>query len=449
MTGLDDCARWGNGMENTATVAVKADTSVVRSRARLTVLGLITVGTMINYLDRAVLGVAAPSMTRELGLDAVVMGIVFSAFSWTYAAAQIPGGAFVDRVGARLSYFWSVSIWSVFTLLQGLASGLVSLLTFRLGLGIAEAPCYPTNSRVLSTWFPQHERARATGVYSVGQYFGLAFLSPLLFWIVAELGWRALFVIAGIAGLLFAAVWLKLYRDPHDHPTVNRAELEYIEAGGGLGYRGTATPFAWRNIGRLLKHRQVLGASIGQFAGNSTLVFFLTWFPTYLATERNMGWLKVGFYAVMPFIAASVGVLVGGWVSDMIIRRTGSATLGRKLPILTGLLLASTIVIANFVDSDQVVIAVLSVAFFGQGMVNLGWTLITDVAPKRLIGLTGGVFNLCANLAGIITPLVIGVIVGATGSFFFALAYIAFVAIVGALSYIFIVGEVKPVEMDV
>jgi MFS transporter, ACS family, D-galactonate transporter len=435
-------------MQGTATIAVKDNADVVRSRARLTVLGLITVGTMINYLDRAVLGVAAPSMTRELGLDAVVMGIVFSAFSWTYAAAQIPGGAFVDRVGARLSYFWSVSIWSVFTLLQGFSSGLISLLTFRLGLGVAEAPCYPTNSRVLSTWFPQHERARATGVYSVGQYFGLAFLSPLLFWIVAELGWRALFIIAGIAGIVFAAVWLKMYRDPHEHPTVNSAELAYIEAGGGLGYRGAATPFNWRNIVKLLKHRQVLGASIGQFAGNSTLVFFLTWFPTYLATERNMGWLKVGFYAVMPFIAASVGVLVGGWVSDMIIRRTGSATLGRKLPILSGLLLASTIVIANFVDSDQVVIAVLSVAFFGQGMVNLGWTLITDVAPKRLIGLTGGVFNLCANLAGIITPIVIGVIVGATGSFFFALAYIAVVAIIGALSYIFIVGEVKPVEMD-
>ena len=435
-------------MDSAAAMAVKADAGAVRSRARLTVLGLITVGTMINYLDRAVLGVAAPSMTKELGLDAVIMGVVFSAFSWTYAAAQIPGGAFVDRVGARLSYFWSVGVWSIFTLLQGFASGLISLLTFRLGLGVAEAPCYPTNSRVLSTWFPQSERARATGVYSVGQYFGLAFLSPLLFLIVGELGWRALFVIAGVAGLLFAAIWLRTYRDPQDHPTVNQAELDYIAAGGGLGYRGAATPFQWRNIGRLLKHRQVLGASIGQFAGNSTLVFFLTWFPTYLATERNMGWLKVGFYAVMPFIAASIGVLVGGWVSDMIIRRTGSATLGRKLPILTGLLLASTIVIANFVDSDAVVIAVLSVAFFGQGMVNLGWTLITDVAPKKLIGLTGGVFNLCANLAGIITPLVIGVIVDATGSFFYALAYIAFVALIGALSYIFIVGEVRPVEMD-
>jgi MFS transporter, ACS family, D-galactonate transporter len=333
-------------------------------------------------------------------------------------------------------------------LLQGFATGLASLLTFRLGLGVAEAPCYPTNSRVLSTWFPQHERARATGVYSIGQYFGLAFLSPLLFLIVERLGWRALFLIAGVAGLVFAAIWIRLYRDPHESTSVNQAELDYIEAGDGLGFKGKATPFAWRNIGKLLRHRQILGASIGQFAGNSTLVFFLTWFPTYLATERGMDWLKVGFYAVMPFIAASVGVLSGGWISDMLIKRTGAATLGRKLPILAGLLLASTIVIANFVDSDELVIAVMSLAFFGQGMVNLGWTLITDVAPKRLIGLTGGVFNLCANLAGIVTPLVIGVIVEATGSFVGALAYIAVIALIGALSYLFIVGDVHRVEVD-
>jgi ACS family D-galactonate transporter-like MFS transporter len=160
-----------------------------------------------------------------------------------------------------------------------------------------------------------------------------------------------------------------------------------------------------------------------------------------------MEWLKVGFYAVMPFIAASVGVLAGGWISDMLIRWTGSATLGRKLPIIAGLSLASTIVIANFVDSNEVVIAIMSIAFFGQGMVNLGWTLITDVAPKNLIGLTGGVFNLCANLAGIVTPLVIGVVVGSTGSFYGALAYIGTIAAIGALSYIFVVGEVRRVDV--
>lgn len=415
--------------------------------ARLTVLALITIGTMINYLDRAVLGVAAPSMTKELAIDPVLMGLVFSAFSWTYAAAQIPGGAFLDRVGARLAYFWSVGVWSLCTLLQGFATGLVSLFTFRLALGVAEAPCFPANSRILSTWFPQHERARATAAYSIGQYFGLAFLSPLLFWIVGAFGWRTLFIAAGTLGIVFAFGWLSTYRDPHDSKSANSAELTYIEAGGGLSQHTTRAPFRWRNIARLLSHRQILGASIGQFAGNSTLVFFLTWFPTYLANERHMEWLKVGFYAVLPFIAASVGVLVGGVLSDLIIKRTGSANLGRKLPILAGLLLASTIVLANFVDNNEIVIAILSVAFFGQGLVNLGWTLITDVAPKNLLGLTGGVFNLCANLAGIVTPLVIGFIVSRTGSFFYALAYIGVVALIGALSYLFVVGDVHRVEM--
>lgn len=413
------------------------------TRGRYGVLALIAMGTMVNYLDRTLLSVAAPSMAQDLGLGAATMGIVFSAFSWSYALAQIPGGVFLDRFGVRLTYFLSVAVWSVFTALQGAATGLASLLTFRLGLGAAEAPCFPANSRVLVAWFPQRERARANSVYSVGMYFGIAFLSPLLFWITANWGWRALFATVGLVGLLFAGVWLWLYRDPHESGWANPAELELIAEGGGVATGGARTPFRWRDVTWLMSKRQIFGASIGQFATNSTLVFFLTWFPTYLATERHMAWLKVGFYAVLPFIAASVGVLVGGQLSDALVKRSGSATFGRKLPIVGGLLLSSTIVSAAFLKSDALVIAVMSVAFFGQGMSNLGWTLISDVAPKRLVGLTGGVFNFCTNLAGIVTPIIIGFVVAATGSFFGGLAFIAVVAVAGALSYTFVVGEVR------
>ena len=416
------------------------------TRTRLLILALVTVGTMINYLDRTVISVAAPLMSSELGLDAAVMGIVFSAFSWTYAAAQIPGGIVLDRLGVRLTYFLSVTIWSAFTLLQGFATGLTSLIACRMGLGIAEAPAYPSNSRVLGTWFPQAERARATGVYSVGQYFGLAFLSPVLFWTAGTFGWRALLIIVGAIGIGFGVVWYALYRDPKDSGA-NQAELDHIAAGGGLALQAAEnTRFEWKHIGFLLRQRQILGASIGQFCGNSTLVFFLTCFPTYLATERHMGWIKVGFFAVLPFIAACIGVVIGGLWSDRLLKSTGSASVARKTPVITGLLLASCIVIANFVDSDALVITVMSVAFFGQGMVNLGWTLLTDVAPRQLMGLTGGVFNLCANLAGIITPLVVGFVVASTGSFFWALAFIGAVAFMGVISYVFIVGEVKRVE---
>jgi ACS family D-galactonate transporter-like MFS transporter len=421
-----------------------AGVAAQRTRVRLLILALLTVGTLINYLDRTVISVAAPLMTKELQLDAVTMGIVFSAFSWTYAAAQIPGGILLDRIGVRITYFLSVTVWSAFTLVQGLVTNAWTLIVCRMGLGLAEAPAFPCNSRVLATWFPQAERASATGVYSIGQYFGLAFLSPLLFWIAGAFGWRALLIIVGAAGILFGFVWYALYRDPHES-RANKAELDYIVAGGGLA-AATRVKFQWSHIGFLLRQRQIVGASIGQFASNSTLVFFLTWFPTYLATERQMGWIKVGFFTILPFIAACVGVLSGGLLSDHLLRRTGSANVARKLPIIAGLLLASTIVIANFVSRDTLVIVVMSLAFFGQGMCNLGWTLLTDVAPKELMGLSGGVFNFCANLAGIVTPLVVGFVVYATGSFAWALTFIGIVALLGVFSYVFVVGDVRRVE---
>jgi ACS family D-galactonate transporter-like MFS transporter len=285
-------------------------------------------------------------------------------------------------------------------------------------------------------------------MYTFGEYVGLAFLSPILFWILGAFGWRALFFAVGIAGVLFGLFWWQTYREPHESKSVNQAELDYIAAGGGIVTSKTEkTKFEWSLVGRLLKFRQLIGICIGQFAGNSTLVFFLTWFPTYLATERHMGWIKIGFFAVMPFMAASVGVLFGGWLSDSLLRRGYSANIARKLPIITGLLLASVIITANYVDNDYIVIGILSLAFFAQGMAALGWTLVSDIAPKGLLGLTGGIFNFAANLAGIITPLVIGFIVAATGSFVGALTFIAVVALIGAFSYIFIVGDIRRIEL--
>ncbi|GAB6851077.1 MFS transporter [Paraburkholderia kururiensis] len=434
-----------------------------RSKARYRILALLAVGTMINYLDRTVLGIAAPQLTKELGIGAALMGLIFSAFSWSYVAAQIPGGLFLDRFGSRVTYYLSMTLWSVFTLLQGFVSGVGALFACRLGLGVTEAPCFPTNSRVVATWFPQRERAMATGTYTVGEYIGLAFFSPFLFALMGAFGWRSLFYVVGGVGIVFGGIWWLFYREPREHPAANQAELDYIEAGGGLTHRkpadtaaqnaraaseGKKGGFEWRTIGRLLKHRQLTGICLGQFAGNSTLVFFLTWFPTYLATERHMGWLKIGFFAIMPFIAASVGVMFGGTLSDWLLRRGKSANVARKLPIIAGLLLASTIVLANYVESNVTVIVILSVAFFAQGMAALGWTLVSDIAPDGLLGVTGGIFNFAANLAGIVTPLVVGFIVSATGSFVGALAFIGVIALVGALSYIFVVGDIKRIVLD-
>jgi ACS family D-galactonate transporter-like MFS transporter len=414
------------------------------------ILALVAVGTAINYLDRTVLGIAAPYLSKDLELTPTEMGLVFSAFSWSYAVLQIPGGIFLDRFGTRFTYFISIALWSFFTGLMGIVKSFGVLIATRIGVGIFEAPCFPANSRILATWFPQHERARANSVYSVGMNFGLGFLSVPLFWIAQQFGWRGLFFIVGGAGIVFSFVWWFLYHNPGESRIANRAELEYIEAGGGGEYKGQRLEFKWSHIAALLKHRQVIGASIGQFGGNSTLVFFLTWFPTYLVTARGMTFIKAGMMVSLPYIAAAVGVVLGGLVSDSILKRTGSANVARKLPIVSGMLLASTIILANWVpaDNNALVIVVMSIAFFGQGMTNLGWTVVSDIAPKKLIGLTGGLFNFTTNLAGIITPIVIGATFQATGSFFGPLAYIAVVAIVGAFAYSVIIGDIHRLEIQ-
>jgi MFS transporter, ACS family, D-galactonate transporter len=421
---------------------------MIITRVRFAMLALISVGTVINYLDRAVLGIAAPMLSADLGLGAAVMGVVFSAFSWSYALAQIPGGILLDRYGTRRVYWGAVSLWSAFTLALGTVAGLKGLIACRLGLGLAEAPSYPANSRVVRAWFPQQERARANGVYSVGQYFGLAFLTPALFWVANAYGWRALFLLAGVIGLAFGLLWRAAYREPDEHPRVHAAELAHIRAGEPGAAGAGQAPFSWGVFWQLLGRRQVLGASLGQFASNSTLVFFLTWFPTYLATERHMQLQKVGWMAMAPYVTASAGVLAGGWLSDWLLRRTGSATLARKLPVIAGLSMATTIVGANYVRDDLMVVVLMSFVFFGQGFCNLGWTLITDVAPDRYVGLTGGLFNLFANLAGIVTPLVIGLIVGNTGSFVGGLLYVGGMALLGVFAYAFVLGEVRRVEID-
>jgi len=419
-----------------------------RTKVRYGILMLLLIGTLINYLDRTVMSIAAPSLRTDLALDAAQMGLIFSAFSWSYAAAQIPGGFILDRIGVRLTYFLSVTTWSVFTFLQGIGMGFRSLLGLRLGLGVAEAPCFPANSRVLSAWFPQQERARATSIFSLGMYAGIGFLSVPLNLVVQHWGWRALFYIVGVLGVLFGMIWIRIYREPQDSTQANAAEIEHIRAGGGLGHPAKSIPFAWRNLGFLLRRRQIVGAAIGQFAGNCTLVFFLTWFRPYLADARGMDWMLGGIFLSLPFLAAAVGCLTGGALSDSILRRTGSGTLARKLPITIGFFMAATIIAANYVTSNAAMITIMCLSFFGQGWINLGWTLITDVAPKKLHGLTTGFFNFCTNLAGIITPIVIGYVVEWTGSYAGGLAFIAAMSLLGAIAYLFIVGDVHRIEFD-
>ena len=176
------------------------------------VLALVAVATMVNYLDRTVLGIAAPYLTKELGLTAASMGIVFSAFSWSYALLQIPGGIFLDRFGTRITYSLRADAVVGVHGLDGRRRPACRCCCTRIGVGVFEAPCFPANSRILATWFPQQERARANSIYSVGQYAGIAFLSVPLFWVTQQFGWRGLFFLAGGFGIALGACSGRLSR---------------------------------------------------------------------------------------------------------------------------------------------------------------------------------------------------------------------------------------------
>ena len=445
-------AHTGTSSESATRAAAAAAPATPPSRKRLLILALLFVTVVINYLDRSNLSIAAPELFKELNIDPVHAGLVFSAFGWTYALMQIPGGWLVDKVSPRVLYAGALALWSAATLLLGFAGSFVGLIVLRLAVGALEAPAYPINNRVVTTWFPTRERASAIGGYTSGQFVGLAFLTPVLAWLQVHLGWHMVFVATGLAGIAWAAIWYAVYREPRAFRGVNAAEIALIRDGGGLvdledrvAARTERTPSTWRDLGVVLGRRKLWGIYLGQFALNSTLWFFLTWFPTYLVKYRGMDFIKSGFLASLPFLAAFVGVLCSGVLSDWLMRRGASQGFARKLPIISGLLISTCIIGANYVTSTGWVIAFMTIAFFGNGFASITWSLVSGLAPARLLGLTGGVFNLIGNLSAIATPIVIGLLVDGA-DFSRAITYIAAMALAGSLSYGLLVGKVERID---
>jgi len=420
------------------------------TNARYFILFLVCIVTFINYLDRANLAVAAPLLSKEVGLTPALMGLVFGAFGWSYTCMQVPSGWFIDRFGPRVVYTVALIGWSAFTGLIGFCNSFATLIACRMGLGIFEAPAFPINARVCTSWFPSKERGMAIGYYTGAEYIGLAFCTPILAWLMINWGWQAIFYATGLLGLIIGVAWYVYYRDPVQYQGVNKAELDYIKAGGGLGETVAAEKkVTWGEMKHLFKHRSLWGMYIGQFCNTSTLFFFMTWFPSYLVAEKGMTLLKSGIYGSIPFMGAIAGVLVGGFWSDTMLKKGFSVEASRKVPTITGLLLSVSIIGANYTNDFGIVIGFMSVAFFGQGIASaIAWALLSEIAPKELLGMSGSVFNVAANLGGTLSPMVVGFIVSYTHSFTAALVYAASLALIGALSYIFIVGKTDRIEIN-
>ncbi|WP_426446084.1 MFS transporter [Siccibacter colletis] len=426
---------------------------------RYLILLIIFIVTAVNYADRATLSIAGTEVAKELQLSAVSMGYIFSAFGWAYLLMQIPGGWLLDRYGSKKVYTYSLFFWSLFTFLQGfvdfmpLAWAGISMFMMRFMLGFSEAPSFPANARIVAAWFPTKERGTASAIFNSAQYFSLALFSPLLGWLTFAWGWEHVFTVMGVIGFGLTFMWVKFIHNPTDHPRMSSEELAFISKGGAVvdmdhkkkdGANGGPK---LHYIKQMLTNRMMLGVFFGQYFINTITWFFLTWFPIYLVQEKGMSILKVGLVASIPALCGFAGGVLGGVFSDALIKRGKSLTLARKLPIVVGMLLASTIILCNYTDSEVLVIALMALAFFGKGFGALGWPVISDTAPKEIVGLCGGVFNVFGNVASIVTPLVIGYLVSELHSFNAALVFVGCSALMAMVCYLFVVGDIKRMEL--
>lgn len=428
-----------------------------RGHVRYLMVFMLFAATTVNYADRASLSIVGPAMQSRLHIDPITLGYIFSAFGWAYVIAQLPGGWMLDRFGSRAVYAGSILLWSLFTLLQGaagfLAGGLLvgTLFTLRLLVGFAEAPAFPGNSRIIAAWFPGGERATAAAIFNSGQYFATVMFAPVMGWLTLRFGWQSVFVFLGVAGILLFIAWLMTVYAPSRHPRVRRAELDYIAAGGGLidmdQGRGASKPVKWEHVKVLLSRRMLIGIYIGQYCVGVLTYFFLTWFPVYLVEQRGMSILRAGFVIMLPAICGFAGGVLGGIMSDALLRRGVSLSLARKIPIVTGMLLSVSMVLCNFVQANWVVVLIMSLAFFGKGLGSLGWAVVSDTAPKEITGLYGGLFNTFGNVGAITTPIIIGYIVAVSGSFAGALVYVGANALLAVVAYTVIAGRFERVHL--
>lgn len=405
---------------------------------RFLLLGLLFFTVVINYMDRINISVAGAAVRADLSLSTEAMGLVFSAWAWTYTAFQVPGGLLADRIHARILYPILLVGWSVATIVQGFVNTLGALIGCRVFVGAFEAPSYPINNKVVTEWFPPEQRASAISVYVSGQYVGLAFLAPILTILLVEIGWRYFMVATGLVGVAWAVVWYLLYPkgepEPHHEPDPDTA---LSEGTGETSTERTDYMVAFR-------HTKLWGIYIGQFAIGSVFIFFLTWFPTYLTEYRGIEIVQSGFMSAVPYLGAFCGVLLAGFSSDWMVRKGLSPELSRKAPVMIGLALSTAIVGANFTTDNMIAIAFLTISFFGVGLASITWVFVSLIAPDEHVGLIGGVFNCFGGSSAIITPFLIGVLIS-EDSFAPAFFYIGAVAILGFLSYLLIVGKIEKI----
>ncbi len=388
---------------------------------------------VICYLDRINMSVAGRSVAQDFALSPVALGYLFSSFLWAYVVMMLPSGHLVDRLGAHRMAAIGAAFWSVAQMLSGAAIGFFTLLLTRLGLGVGEAPTFPVSYRSVRDWAPYTERGLAVGYIQAGTYLGPALSAPLVAWLIAATSWRWSFVVTGLVGLAWVAVWLALVSTPEHTRWVPEPERrrilaerhagEALAAHGGIGYRG------------LLRSPSMWGLAISQGCAVYSLYLYLSWLPNYLQTARHLPLVQSGLFTSVPFFVGTAIIILTNWIGDRILTPHTMRNGGRRIVVVACLLFCALGMAIPFVDSLTlvVILTLFPVGFSGTASATNAALCNDLLRSEEDSGRAFAFMVLGGNVFGLLAPIITGYIVAATSSFSAAFMLAGALALIGAL----------------
>lgn len=387
-------------------------------RYRLIVALLLFLVGMVNYMDRAAMGILAPAMKSDLHFTESQLGIVFSAFFAGYAVFSFLGGYFSDRFGPKKTFFIAAIAWSIFCAATGVVTSVAALIGVRILFGASEGPMNSTTNRMITNWFPRKETARALGFSLSGQNFGSALAAPLSVLIASLLGWRLSFVVLGSLGLIWSVFWFFLVKDnPASSRFVSEAEQAHIVSDRQVAQNVSEEPVG--SLRHYLLAPTTLAMAAGLFAHLYILYIFISWLPSYLVSVLHVSTKGLAGAAMVPWIGGFIGYAGGGLVSDFFFKRSSNRLRARKATTIVPLL-SAVAALVGVLFVTNVVLAVLVLGFalmmLSAGMQSL-WAMIHELVPAARMGSVGGFIHLLANLSGVISPALTGFVVQYSGGY--------------------------------
>ncbi len=405
----------------------------IKTYKTLTIFFLFLIG-VVNYLDRSALSIANTTIQHDLAISPMQMGVMLSAFSVAYAFSQLPLGALIDKLGSKLALGGSLVVWSVAQAAFGLFSSYGHLVGLRVLLGIGEAPVFPSAAKALSEWFDTQERGTATGWVWSSTCIGPCLAPPLLTVFMVHLGWRGMFILTGIMGLLLALCWFKFYKSKAQYMAeTGRAEPVAVQ-------QHKAPKVAWTS---LFRDRNTWGAFLG-FMGVIYMIWLnLTWLPGYFEREHGLDLYRTAWVVSLAYLFGALGTIVAGKCCDRLVARGMRVLASRKLMVILGLLGGAlfTLIVAFTTNVVACVILLCLTMFFINISSATAWMIVNTIVPSERVASFGSIQNFGGYLAGSIAPILTGFSVQQSGSFSTAFVISAVVAACSALAYFTLLKE--------